>query len=149
MLRRHTLPEGLRVLPDGSWRVGDQPISHPRRLRYLKQRLLFEEGGAFLVDGTQREIVVLDGPPFQVDALVFDVEGGDVRVRLDDGTEESLRDAVVRMSPETGQFECTVKEGRARAVLSSVAHDALLDAMEQEGGEFFVPLGARPCRVLP
>jgi hypothetical protein len=149
MLKRQSLPEGVRVLPDGSWRVGDQPISHPRRLRYLKERIAFEDGGTFLVDGAQRAAIVLDGPPFQVDAFVFDVDRGEVRVRLDDGTEESLAEAIVRMSPETGQFECTVKGGRVRAVLSNVAHDALLDAMEQEGGEFFVPLGARRCRVLP
>jgi hypothetical protein len=149
MLKRQPIPEGVRVLPDGSWRVGDQAISHPRRLRYLKQRLAFEEGRAFLVDGAQRQALVLDGPPFQVDGLVFDAERGDVRVRLDDGTEESLAELVVRMNPETGHFECTVKDGRTRAVLSSVAHDALIDALEQEGGEFFVPLGARRCRVLP
>jgi hypothetical protein len=149
MIRRNQIPEGVRVLPDGSWRVGDEPISHPRRLRALKQRLAFEEGGAFLVHGATRVPLTLEGPPFQVDALVFDVDGGDVRVRLDDGTEESLMEAVIRMSPETGRFECSVKAGRTRAVLSSVAHDALLDAMEQEGGEFFVPLGVRRCRVLP
>src|SRR5262245_29472524 len=103
MLKRQSLPEGARVLPDGSWRVGNEAISHPRRLRYLKQRLAFEEAGAFLVDGAQRQPLVLDGPPFQVDALVFDTERGDLRVRLDDGTEESLGEAVVRMNPETGQ----------------------------------------------
>jgi hypothetical protein len=149
MLKRHSIPEGVRVLPDGSWRVGDQAISHPRRLRYLKQRLAFEEGGVFLVDGAQRAALMLDGPPFQVDALVFDAEHGDVRVRLDDGTEESLAEPLVRMNPETGQLECAVKGGRTRAVLSSVAHDALIDALEQESGEFFVPLGTRRCRVQP
>jgi hypothetical protein len=149
MLKREVIPEGLRVLPDGSWRVGDLPISHPRRLKFLKQRLTFEDSGAFVVDGQQRMPILVEGPPFQVEALVFDLPSGDTRVRLDDGTEERLEDPVIRMNAETGQFECGVKGGRARAVLSGVAHERLLDEMEQEGGEFFVPVGALRCRILP
>jgi hypothetical protein len=149
MLKRNLIPEGVRVLADGSWRVGEQPLSHPRRLRYLKQHLAFEEGGVFLVDGAQRVAITVDGPPFAVDSVVFDGESGQIRVRLDDSSEETLADPVIRMNAETGQFECAVKGGRTRAVLSRVAHDALLDALEQEGGEFFVPLGARRGRVLP
>jgi len=149
MIRRHLIPDGLHVLPDGSWRVGDLPVSHPRRLRFLKQRLTFEEGGTFIVDGDQRKPLVLEGPAFQVDSLIMDAESGQLRVHLDDGTEEALSEAVIRMSPETGQLQCNVKNGRARAVFSAVAHDALLDQLEHEGGEFFIPVGARRCRVLP
>jgi hypothetical protein len=149
LIRRHLIPEGLRVLPDGSWRVGDLPISHPRRLRFLKERLTFEEGGAFVIDGSQRQPLILEGPPFQVDSVAFDAGSGCVRVGLDDGTTESLREPLIRMNKDTGQLECAVKEGRTRAVFSNVAHQVVLDELEQEGGEFFIPLGEKRCRVLP
>lgn len=149
MLKRNVIPEGLRILADGSWQAGEQALSHPRRLRRLKQRLSFEDGGTFLVDGDQRVPIVVDGPPLVVDTIAFDTAHGETRVQLDDGTEEVLADAVIRMSPETGKLECAVKSGRARAVLSRVAHDAVLDALEQEGGDFFVPLGGQRVRVLP
>ncbi len=136
------------MLPDGSWRVGDLPVSHPRRLRFLKQRLAFENGGAFIVDGNERRPVAVEGPPFQVDAVVFDAEKGEVRVQLDDGTQEALRDPLIRMNPETGRFECNVKGGQALAVFSQVAHDTVLEQLEQDG-EFFIPLGGRRCRVVP
>jgi hypothetical protein len=149
MLKRNLIPEGVRVLADGSWRLGEQPLSHPRRLRYLKQHLTFADDGVFLADGAKRVNITVDGPPFVVDSVVFDTESGQIRVRLDDGSEEALTEPIIRMNAETGQFVCAVKGGRTHAVLSRVAHDALLDALEQEGGEFYVPLGTRRGRVLP
>jgi hypothetical protein len=129
--------------------VGELPFSHPRRLRFLKERLTFEEDGtAAIVEGAQRVRVLVDGPPFQVDQIAFDTEAGEVRVRLDDGSEETLAEPVIRMNPDTGRLECAVKGGRTRAVFSDVAHEALLDHLEQDG-EFYVPLGHRRCKVLP
>jgi hypothetical protein len=40
------LPEGVRVLPDGTWCVGTLPVRHDRSLRYLKSRLVFDADGA-------------------------------------------------------------------------------------------------------
>jgi hypothetical protein len=149
VIRRHVIPEGLRVLPDGSWRVGEEPVTHARRLRYFKERLVFEAGSAFVADGAARATVKLEGPPFQVESIILDAEKSEMRVRLDDGTEEALGDAVIAMNPDTGQFECVVKGGMTRGVLSPSAHVALLDQLEEENGEFFVPFGARRCRVVP
>src|SRR5215208_5863866 len=42
--RRWQIPEGLRVLPDGSWRVGELQVLHPPTLRYLKAHLVEEAG---------------------------------------------------------------------------------------------------------
>ena len=149
MIRRHVIPEGLRVLPDGSWRVGDQPVTNARSLRYFKQRLVFEADGSFVADGTKRTPIAIEGPPFQVESMTFDADKKETRVRLDDGSEETLPEAVVAMNPDTGQFECMVKAGRARAALSAAAHDPLLERLEEDGGDFFVPLGDGRCRVLP
>jgi hypothetical protein len=143
------IPDGLRVLPDGSWRVGDEPVSHARSLRYFKERLVFEDGAAFVSDGTRRIPIAVEGPPFQVESITFDTERGEVRVRLDDGSDEALGEPMVAMNPETGQFQCVVKQGLTRAVLARTAHDALLDQLEEENGDFFVSLGSRRCRVVP
>ena len=149
MIRRQVIPEGLRVLPDGSWRVGDQAVTHARSLRYFKQRLVFEPEGPFLAEGTKRIPITIDGPPFQVETLTFDADKKEMSVHLDDASDETLPEAVVAMNPDTGRFECVVKGGKARAVLSPAAHDALLDRLEEDGGDFFVPFGDRRCRVLP
>ena len=149
MIRRHVIPEGLRVLPDGSWRVGDQPVTHARSLRYFKQRLVFEPDGTFVADGAKRTPITIEGPPFQVESMTFDADKNEMRVRLDDGAEEALAEPAVAMNPDTGRFECLVKAARARAVLSPAAQDALLDRLEEDGGDFFVPLGGRRCRVMP
>src|SRR5213596_2642530 len=53
-MRRWQAPEGLRVHPDGTWRVGDVHVIHPPSLRYFKSHLVFEEAGVFIVDGDQR-----------------------------------------------------------------------------------------------
>ena len=143
------IPEGLRVLPDGSWRVGDQPVTHARSLRYFKQRLVFDEGEAFLADGTKRIPIQIEGPPFHVETVTFDADKNEARVHLDDGSEEALPEPVIAMSPDTGRFECVVKGGRARAVLSQAAQDSLLDRVEEDGGDFYVSLGSRRCRVVP
>ena len=47
-------PEGVRVSPDGSWSVGEFRIVHLPSLRFLKERLVFEDEGAFLVEGERR-----------------------------------------------------------------------------------------------
>jgi len=102
-----------------------------------------------VVDGAQRMPVTVEGPPFQIETLVFDTDKGELRAQLDDGTEERLGEPTITMSRDTGHFECVVKEGLSRAVLSRAAHDGLLDRLEEDGGEFFVPLGPRRCRVVP
>lgn len=138
-----TAPEGIRVLPDGGWRVGGFAIAHEPSLRYLKARLVFEEEGAFLVEGNERVPVVVEGPAFEVTAFRLDEEAGEVQVALDDGSEEPLADDALSLSAETGRFECLVRRGLARAVLSRGAHQLLLARVEEAEGLFVLPVGAR------
>src|SRR6188508_2172512 len=53
-MRHWVIPEGLRVLADGSWRVGEHQVLHPPTLRYLKSHLTAEDGHFFVADGAQR-----------------------------------------------------------------------------------------------
>src|SRR5258708_12730134 len=82
------IPEGVRVLPDGAWRVGGFPIIHTPSLRHLKTRLVFDEGGAFIADGSQRMPVTVDGPPFEVLSLVLEGTKGEVHAPLAARTEQ-------------------------------------------------------------
>jgi hypothetical protein len=136
------IPEGVRVLPDGAWRVGGFPIIHTPSLRHLKTRLVFDEGGAFIADGSQRMPVTVDGPPFEVLSLVLDGTKGEVHALLDDGTEEVVTAGSLSMNEESGRFECMARGGRCRAVFSRAAHQSLLDNLAEEEGRFFIRLGS-------
>jgi hypothetical protein len=136
------IPEGLRILPDGSWQVGDLPVAHPRTLRYLKRHLVFDDGHAFVVDGRQRIAIEVGGPAFVVTRLLVDHEESRAQAELDDGSYEAVGDGAIGMDARTGRFECVVKEGQARALLSRVAHQWLLDNIEEEhGGRFTLRAG--------
>lgn len=136
-----TVPEGVRVQPDGAWTVGGLKVRHRASLRLLKSRLRFTDDGAFLMDGPVRLPVQVEGPPFEVEGLRLDAALGEACALLDDGSEESLTE--VAMDAASGRFYCTVRGGRARAVLSRTAHQALIEHVEQENGHFYLSLGPR------
>jgi hypothetical protein len=115
-----TVPEGVRVQPDGAWTVGGLKVRHRASLRLLMQ---------------------VEGPAFEVEDLRLDAVLGEACAVLDDGSEESLTE--VGMDPTSGRFYCAVRGGRARAVLSRAAHEALIEHVEQEGGHFFLSLGQK------
>jgi hypothetical protein len=141
------IPEGLRVCPDGSWRVGDLPVAHEQGLRYLKARLVHEDTGDFVVDGPQRVPVAVEGPPFEVLSLKVDSARDEARVELDDGSAETLGDEALGMSESTGRFECRVRGGRFAALLGRGPHQTLLEHVEEEGGRFFLRAGRRRIPV--
>jgi hypothetical protein len=143
-LHRSGIPEGLRVLPDGSWRAGEEGVTHPATLLYLKAHLVFDEEGAWVTDGRDRVRVTLEGPPLVVLSLTIDPLRGEARVQLDDGSEELLHDGSLAMHEPSGRFEYTARGGLARAAFSRSAHQTLLDHVEQlEGGEFVLRAGRR------
>jgi hypothetical protein len=146
-MRRWTIPEGLRVLPDGSWRVGEYQVLHPPTLRYLKSHLVAESGGTFVADAEQKMPIEVQGPPFEVTTLVLDEAEGKAAVVLDDGSTEPVRDSSLGMNAETGRFECAVRSGAFRARLSRAAHQLLLDNVAEEDGTFFLRVGAGRIRL--
>jgi hypothetical protein len=137
------IPEGLRVLPDGSWRVGDLQVLHPPTLRYLKSHLVGGDEGPFVVDGTQRMPVEVQGPAFEVTRLVLEPTSETATAVLDDGSTETIRDTSLGMNEQSGRFECLVRGGRFRARLSRAAHQMLLDNVVEDEGAFFLRVGAR------
>jgi hypothetical protein len=142
-----TIPQGLPVEPDGTWKVGDLQVIHPPSLRYLKQHLVFEAGGVFVVDGAQRMPVEVSGPAFQVVSLVLDTTRNRAVVVLDDGSDEAVDDDTIGMNRVTGRFECAVRGGAARALFSRSAHQTLLEHVEDEGGTFGLRVGDRVLSI--
>ncbi len=141
------VPEGLRVQPDGTWRIGELQVIHPPSLRYLKSHLVFEEQGAFLVDGGERLPLVVEGPAFVITTVVFQVDEGVARVVLDDGSEEVLEPHALSLSAMSGRFECRVRGGRARALLSRGAHQLVLQHVTEDGGGFALRVGTRSIPI--
>ena len=140
-------PEGVRVSPDGSWSVGEFRIVHLPSLRFLKERLVFEDEGAFLVEDERRLPVAVDGPAFQVVELRLDAEAAEARVVLDDGSEEVLGHDTLGTDPNTGRVECLVRGGHARAAFSRSAHQALLPHVEETRGRFYLRVGSRRLAI--
>ena len=140
-------PEGVRVSPDGSWSVGEFRIVHLPSLRFLKERLVFEDEGAFLVEGERRLPVAVDGPAFQVVELRLDTEASEARVVLDDGSEQVLGHDSLGTDPNTGRVECLVRGGHARAAFSRSAHQALLPHVEETRGRFYLRVGSRRLAI--
>jgi hypothetical protein len=140
-------PEGVRVSPDGSWSVGEFRIVHLPSLRFLKERLVFEDEGAFLVEGERRLPVAIDGPAFEVVELRLDAEAAEARVVLDDGSEEVLGHDTLGTDPNTGRVECLVRGGHARAAFSRSAHQALLPHVEETRGRFYLRVGSRRLAI--
>jgi hypothetical protein len=140
-------PEGVRVLADGAWQVGEFAIVHQPSLRFLKARLVFEEHGAFLVEGQQRLPVVVEGPAFEVTRLAVLPERGEAIAVLDDGSEETLHADSLSADDHSGRVECLVRGGRARARLSRAAHQALLEHVEETRGHFFLRVGSRRLSI--
>jgi hypothetical protein len=137
------VPQGVRVAPDGSWSVGEFRIVHAPSLRFLKARLVFEDGGAFLVQGDRRLPVEVDGPAFEVTELRLIPDAGKAVAVLDDGSEEALGPESLAADMETGRVECRTRGGRARAVFSRGAHQALLQHVEEFDGRYYLRVGPR------
>jgi hypothetical protein len=145
--RRWEIPQGLRVFPDGSWRVGDLHVIHPPSLRYFKSRLVREASGDYIVEGEQKIPVEVRGPAFQAVSLVLEPEEGEARVVLDDGSVEAIGDHDLGMNRDTGRFECRVRGGAFAALLVRGPHQALIEHLEEDGGRFFLRVGRRRIPV--
>ncbi|HVR70005.1 MAG TPA: hypothetical protein VMT87_04095 [Vicinamibacteria bacterium] len=147
MKRRWEIPQGLRVFPDGSWRVGDLHVIHPPSLRYLKSRLVHEESGDYIVEGEQRMAVEVRGPAFHAVSLVLEPGDEEARVVLDDGSVERIDDHDLGMNRDTGRFECRVRGGDFAALLARGPHQSLIEHVEEEGGRFYLRVGRRRIAV--
>ncbi len=108
---------------------------------------MFEDEGAFLVEGDRRLPVAIEGPAFEVTELRLDPVAGEARVVLDDGSEEVVGPDSLGTDARTGRVECLARGGRARAAFSRAAHQALLEHVEETRGHFFLRVGSRRLSI--
>jgi hypothetical protein len=127
--------------------VGDLHVIHPPSLRYFKSHLVHEESGDYVVAGDQRMAVEVRGPAFHAVSLVLEPEDGEARVVLDDGSVETIGDHDLGMNRETGRFECRVRGGSFAALLVRGPHQSLIEHLEEDGGRFYLRVGARRIPV--
>jgi hypothetical protein len=140
-------PTELRVLPDGTWKADGLTLVHGLALRYLKAHLVWEPGGAAVVDGAQRMGVRLEGPPLEVQSLEVDTKQGRVRAHLDDGSSELVGDGAIAMSETTGRFEFQARGGQFQALLSRGAHETLLASVEESDRGFVIAAGSASVTI--
>ena len=141
--RMWQIPEGLKVRPDGSWRVGDLQVIHPPTLRYLKSHLVLR-GPAARSWWTGRSACRSrsNGPPFEVVSLVVDGARGAARVVLDDGTEETVREDSLGMDRADGPLPLPgARRARAGRVVADRAPDPARP--RRTGGRAVLPAGRR------
>jgi len=116
-----TLPR-LRIDRDGDWWDGDVQVTHHGVLANLRGNLRRDAGGYF-IQTRVRIPVEVDDVPWIVERV--EPRGEALRVVLNDGTEEDVDPAAVRMGPGGAPY-CAVKGGAFDARLSRAAAYQLL-----------------------
>ena len=139
-----TLPK-LRVNRDGEWFDDDVEITHAGVLANLRGNLRRDAQGYFIQTRVRIPVTVEDVP-----WVVTRVErrGQTLRVVLNDGTEEDVDGATLRLGPGDAPY-CTVKGGTFEARLSRAATFQLLALAEydERTGRGTLRVGGRDVSV--
>jgi len=139
-----TLPK-LRVNRDGEWFDDDVEITHAGVLANLRGNLRRDAQGYFIQTRVRIPVTVEDVP-----WVVTRVErrGQTLRVVLNDGTEEDVDGATLRLGPGDAPY-CAVKGGTFEARLSRAATFQLLALAEydERTGRGTLRVGGRDVSV--
>lgn len=113
----HFLVDGLLSLKqDGRWLFKGGEIDHHGLCSFLLRQLrLTIEGEYWVVNGPQRAFVEVEDTPYLVQAVVIGKDGTPPVLRLNDGSEEPMRPAVIRQNPDNEMLYTEVKCGEAGA----------------------------------
>ena len=120
----------LRVDATGDWFDDDVQITHPGILANLQQNLRHDAAGYFIQTRVRIPVVVDDVPWV---AVRLERRGDRLHVVLNDGTEEEVDPATLRLSASDVPY-CAVKEGRFAARLSRAAAFQLLALADYDEG---------------
>jgi hypothetical protein len=116
-----TLPR-LRIDRDGDWYDGDVQVTHPGILANLRANLCRDAEGHF-IQTVVRIPVAVDDAPWVITRL--EQRGGELRVQVNDGTEEVIDPAFIRLGPGHVPY-CAVKGGAFDARFDRAAAFQLL-----------------------
>lgn len=111
-----TLPK-LRIDVDGDWYDGDVQVTHAGILANLRAGLTRDAQGYFIQTRVRIPVEVADAP-FVVTR--FERRGGELVVQLNDGSQEPLDPATLRVGPADVPY-AAVKGGRFEARFSRAA----------------------------
>jgi hypothetical protein len=134
-------PATLRIDTDGDWLADGVQVTHPGVLANLRANLRRDAQGYYLHTRTRIPVQV-DDVPWVVTRL--EAQGERLRVVLNDGTEESIDPASVRVGPGDVPY-CPVKRAAFEARFSRPAAFQLLALArhDEASGRTVVRLGAR------
>jgi len=125
-----SLPQ-LKIDRDGNWLNEGIEITHAGILANLRGNLRKDAGGYYVQAGPVRIPVEVEDAPFSV-VRVEAVENG-LRLIVNDGTEESLDPATLRLGPGEVPY-CRVKGGEFEARLSRAAAWQLAGFIQYDEG---------------
>ena len=134
-----SLPK-LAIDIDGDWFDDGVEVTHPGVLANLRSGLRRDAQGYFIQTRVRIPVEVADAP-FVV--VRFERSGDGIAVFLNDGTEEAVDPATLRIGPGDVPY-CAVKGGRFEARFSRAAAHQLLGL-----AEFDEPSGRGVLRLGP
>lgn len=114
----------------GGWTVDGERIDHERTVRVLTENVRLMDDGTFVTSiGRETAPCTVEDVGFFVRAVEIAKDG--LAVRLSDRSEEVLAKPELAERPD-GRLYCRVKDGRAWALFSSAAHQALEPAWGEQ-----------------
>ena len=126
---------GLRLDRAGRfWHQGVE-VTHPRLRQALLRWLDVRDDGRDIVRLDAQRYAYVDVEDAHLRALSARWDGDRVRLVLDDGSEEELAYDSLAIGPDDALY-CRVRGGRLRARLTTAAHQALAERIEEVPGGF-------------
>lgn len=125
---------GLRLDRDGALTHGGEPVTHPRLREALLRWLDVLPDGRDIVrlDDRRYAYIDVDGPHLRARAARWDLDR--CLVTWDDGTEEELAYASVRVDPD-GAWQVPVRAGRLRGRIAGAAYQTVTERIDDVDGE--------------
>ena len=105
------VPEGLSVRADGTWHVGEYPSLTSAACATSKRTSSSKRTGRSSWTARTASLWRSRVRPSRCSHLDVDHGKAEIRVALDDGSEELLTEGALGMDPVTGRLECRVRGG--------------------------------------
>lgn len=134
-------PCNIRIDKEGNWYYQNLPIINKKIYLYLNECLSQDASGRYILSmNGEKCYLEVEDTPFVIQEVVAS-PGPDnptsLLLKLNDGTEETLRAETMRVGQENVLY-CKVKEGRYEARLLRSAYYQLAQFLEQEEDTYYL-----------
>ena len=131
----------IRIDGVGQWWHNGVLIEHDRIIKLFSRSVTVTEGGTFVLQiGPYTYPIVVDDTPLFVATAIVDEAAGEVRARLNDGTEERLDLATLDCEPD-GRLKVRVKDGHLNARFLRRAFHDLIDYLDETSDGYVLRVG--------